>query len=116
MAFWPFAILGFTPRFFLLAEIDLQNLYPAAGKNRWGIFEYLRLDYEVLRGLHALVTHEFGQSDFGNGKTESSAYGAGAQWFPRPHLELEGSFQKRRIGAVSSGFTDFAWLLMHFYL
>jgi hypothetical protein len=100
----PFGILGFTPKFFLLAEWDWQS-------DRSGVtgFAYHRLDYELLQGLHGYLTYEMA------GNTESDAYGLGVQFFPRSHFELNLSWQVRKEESSPES-ENYAWLLLHYYL
>lgn len=90
--FGPYAIFGFTKSFFLLAEVDIQKT------KVWDTYQYLRLDYEWLQGLHSFILWEGEQS-----------YGIGLQWFPRPHFELQGVWEKQATA-------DFAWLLFHYWI
>ena len=113
----PYAILGFSPRFFVLAELDFQRFAPAAGGDaQWGVVNYVKVDYEVLKGVHGYVTQEYAKLDLRNVRSEMASFGVGVQFFPRPHLEINGSYQKQRVRAVSKDFADFAWLLLHYYL
>jgi hypothetical protein len=115
----PNAILGFTPSFFLLTEWDFvsQNFNSASAASQQGIVGYQRLDYELTKGLHTYVTQEYSQLNFDNSNTFSAAYGVGLQFFPRPHLELNMSWQKQKQNSVSrDDFGDYGWLMMHFYL
>jgi len=111
----PYGILGITPRFFVLLEIDFQNNRPQTGELQWGAVNYLRVNYEVFRGVHAYVTQELSKLDFSNSKNTTEAYGIGLQFFPRPHLEIQVTYQKSRMLAASTSFSDFAWVLFHFY-
>lgn len=113
----PWGILGFTPHFFLLTEFDFQGLTPKSGpllSRQWGMVEYNRLDYEFFQGFHGYLTQELSRLDFGNPDTLSKAYGIGIQFFPRPHLELNLSWQIQTVATVQ-GYTDFGALLVHFY-
>ncbi len=113
--FGPYVIFGLTHHFFILAELDFQNTLAAGGSGQWGAVDYLRVDYELTQGLHGFFTQEFSKLDFGNAKSTLNAYGLGAQFFPRPHFELEVMWQKRQLFAQTTAYTDFAWLLLHFY-
>lgn len=114
----PFAILGFTPHFFLLSEIDLQNYLPKDSVTpvQWGLVDYERLDYEFFQGFHGFLTQEYSQLDFQASNTINRFYGLGVQYFPRPHFEFQLFWQKQQIIATSSDYIDFACLLFHFYL
>lgn len=116
----PYAILGFTPHFYLLLDLGFQLFTPQTGPvanvQQQGTANYLRLDYEITQGFHAYLTQEFAQLDFKKSATGSEAYGVGLQWFPRPHWELNLLYQKQRVGGPSAKFADVAFLLAHFYL
>jgi len=111
-------ILGFSPHFFLLTEWDFQqqssktNLFTTES----GLVNYQRLDYEMIQGLHLYLTQAFSDLDFNNSQTLTSSYGLGLQFFPRPHFELNLSWQKVRALAISDSYSDFAWLMFNFYL
>lgn len=114
----PWGILGFTPHFFLLTEFDFQGSTPKTGPSldtQWGMVNYSRLDYEFFQGFHGYLTQELSRLDFGNPDTLSKNYGIGIQFFPRPHLELNLSWQMQTTATVA-GYTDFLFLLFHFYL
>jgi hypothetical protein len=116
----PFGILGFTPHFFLLVDADLQYFIPTTLLNinpQTGFIDYVRLDYEIFQGFHLYVTQELTVQDLTNSAgTLSDAYGIGAQFFPRPHLELNMLFERQRFGGAASPFASVAFAMMHFYL
>ena len=112
----PYAILGFSPRFFVLGELDFQKNTLSSGISRWGLVSYLKVDYEFLQGLHGYLTGEILKADLSAPNTTTETYGLGVQFFPRPHLEANAMFLKQRMPSVSDGFSDFLWLLLHFYL
>lgn len=112
----PYGILGFTPHFFLLTELDYQIQTPVSGNDsQSGIANYQRLDYEVVQGLHAYITQEFGRLNFADTGTIQKAYGVGAQFFPRPHFEFNFEWQKQYVPTLTSDYIDVAWLILHFY-
>jgi hypothetical protein len=112
----PFGILGFTPHFFLLSELDFQGVTSSDNSlgKQWGLASYERLDYEFVQGFHGYLTQEALRLDFSNSETLSKVYGIGVQFFPRSHFELNLSWQLR-MDAVSPGYSDYAYLLLHFY-
>jgi hypothetical protein len=112
----PFAEIGFAKEIVLLLEIDLQNKHPVNQLSQFGGVNYAKLDYEWLQGLHTYVTQEYVKLDFNDPNSLSYSFGIGAQFFPRPHLEINASWQKRKKISVSNDFEDFAWVMLHFYL
>lgn len=116
--FGPWAILGFTPKFFLLSEFDFQGRHQDSGltQNRqWGLVDYQRLDYEYFQGFHGFLTQELYRYDFKQPTTLMKTYGIGIQWFPRPHFEFDLEWQLQ-INAVVQGYSDFAFAMLHYYL
>ena len=114
----PWGILGFTHHFFLLSELDFQAQSVKAGglATQKGVVNYQRLDYELIQGLHAYLTQDFSELNFQDFQTLHNSYGVGLQFFPRPHFELNLSWQKLRMIAVAPVYTDFAWFMLNFYL
>jgi hypothetical protein len=116
--FGPYGIIGFTKNFFLLTEIDFQSNHPTmvgvSPETQWGFGDYFRLDYEWHQGCHVFLTHEQGRFDFRSDQTGLHEYGLGAQFFPRPHFELEMTWQKQSFASLESSI-DVAFLMGHFY-
>lgn len=112
----PYAYLGFRKDLFLLAEVDFQNQIPNNSPSAWGWANYGRLDYEVFQGIHLFVTHDLIKSDFKDSNSLKRSYGGGIQFFPRPHFELLGSYQKQGDREISPQDNDFFWLMGHLYL
>lgn len=115
--FGPFFILGFTPRLFLLSEVDLQRNFARTFREpQWGAAVYQRLNYEMVQGLHVFLTQQYSKLNFAKDSTRKEVYGLGIQFFPRPHLEFELVGEKRCAVAVSNDFSEWVYLLTHFYL
>ena len=115
--FGPWGILGFTSHFFMLAEFDGQNSVPAAGGQEptAGMVDYVRVDYELVQGVHAFLTQQYSQLDFTNPLTIMRIYGAGLQIFPRPHFEFQFVWEKQQVLVSSQAYNDYAYILLHFY-
>ncbi|MCM2277908.1 MAG: hypothetical protein NDJ89_07505 [Oligoflexia bacterium] len=114
--FGPFLVMGFTPRFFLLSELDFQRSFArTAVRPEWGFVNYQRLDYEVTQGLHVFLIQQFSKLNFSRVATQKDAYGAGVQFFPRPHFELLAGWERRRTVALSQAYFDWLYLSLHFY-
>lgn len=110
----PYAILGFSTHLFLLAELDLQ-ISKTGASSATGAATFLRLGWEPVMGLIPFIQHEYSQADFRRGGGRKLLYSAGLQWFPRPHFELLGAYQRQILSAASGGDADFVWLMGHFY-
>lgn len=99
----------------LFLQLDLQKFFDYQN-NALGIVETLRLNYEILKGLHLMVIQEMSRGDLNGSLPGKQAYTLGFQWFPRPHLELAGGFRRQRLNPLNSEFTDLGWLIFHYYL
>lgn len=112
----PFAILGITRRITFLSEFDFQiSNQRSPGQTVSGAVNYQKFSYEIKQGLWANLTQEWSRLAFSNEATLANQYGVGIQWFPRPHFELNVAWQKNRIVAVAPTYSDFAWIMLHFY-
>jgi hypothetical protein len=111
--FGPYAMVGFTEHFFLLAELDFQNLSRASGTT-FGPASYARLNYEFFKGVHLYLTGEYAQTN--SASPTHYAGGLGAQFFPRPHFELRAEYTRRLDDYTAELAADYAWLMMHYYL
>lgn len=90
---------GFLERFHLLAEADASF-----SRDRRAWFRFARLGYELTQGLQLLALHDGSvQAGF-----EKSSWGVGAQWFPRPHLEIQAQWNRVP--------DDLLFLVLHYYL
>lgn len=110
-------ILGFSPQWVLLTETDYQFSTPTGStETQKGVFSYHRLDYEFIQGLHAQAIWEFSQSNLDLDQSFYTAIGLGVQFFPRPHFDIQGVFQKQKTELISQEYEDYAYLSLHLYL
>ena len=100
-------VLGFTPEFFLMTELDWQWRKSATSSSRTTA-RFAKLGYEVHKGLVPYLLHD--------GTGSSNGWGGGLQWFPRPHFELHGMIEKIFSPTSQNGGDTSAWLLIHYYL
>lgn len=113
----PWAILGFTKNFFMLAQLTATRSWPYQNKGaHWGLKDYLRLNYELVQGFHVFLTQEFSQANLKVGTTRGDTLGLGVQWFPRPHWELQTQYLKVYSGNLTSLPNERLMFLLHFYL
>lgn len=109
-------IWGFTHDWYMLSEIDYQELdFNAAGATRRGIFYYNKLGYEFTRGVHALFQIDGSQSDLDVDMSKTFAYGLGLNIYPRPHFEIQGLWTRATIKAIDNDEMDMAHLVLHYY-
>lgn len=113
----PFFILGVSPQFYLLSELDFQiENKNSSSDSLKGFFNYEKFSYEPIQGFHLIATTEWSRSQFSNQNTFFQRYGAGIEFYPRPHFEVQALWQKQKQPSDLGVFQDNAWLMMHFYL
>jgi hypothetical protein len=112
----PWAILSFTKPLFLLSELDFQSKRVAATKQlQSGYVTSQKLNFEWVQGLISFITYERKDLNRGDPNSKQQSYGTGIQFFPRPHFELIGAWQKD-VAISTNTSSDLYWLLLHFYL
>jgi len=105
------ALLGFNKKFYYLTEFDFQNNFTKTT----GLFHFSKLGYEFIKGFHGIILEDYQKIDLKDGLTLSNSYGAGLEWYPRPHFDFEGVWSKKRIAIQSNEYADYAYLMMHYY-
>jgi hypothetical protein len=105
------AVLGFSEKIYYLTEFNLQKDF----NNNHGLFHFSKFGYEFVKGLHFIVLEDYKKNDLKNEKTLANSHGVGLEWYPRPHFEFEGIMSKKRVAAQSSEYSDYAYLMMHYY-
>lgn len=104
-------VLGFTEHFYYLTEFDWQRGFDE--KN--GLFHFSKLGFEIVKGFHLLAIEEYRKSDIKSERTLVNSFGLGASWYPRPHFDFEFIWNKKRTASQSSDYTDYAFLMSHYY-
>ncbi len=94
-----------------MSEFDLQSGFD----HKKGLFHFSKIGYELIKGFHLIGMEEYRKSDLKNDKSLMNAYGAGFQWYPRPHFDFEAIWNKRRVAQQSNDYSDYAYLMMHYY-
>jgi hypothetical protein len=115
----PYAILGLFNKLVFMSQADLQwrdQKDPASGPEQQGFVTFNRVQYEIAKGLHPYVIHQISYLNTQNVSSRFDSYGGGLIWYPRPHFELWGEWQKIRSQSVADIYTDSAWLVLHYYL
>lgn len=96
-SYGPFAIVGITQDIYVLSEIDAAQTQ--GGKRQ--VYSYNLLGYEIWKGVHL-------QGQFQR-RGPANEYAYKVQLFPRPHLEINASYNMTR-------YANTAILLVHYYL
>lgn len=112
----PWGILGITEKATVLIEFDLQNhSMTGTAESKNGFVSYNKFDYEFIKGLHSFLTQEFQNLDVSRSNQLTRVTGIGIQFFPRPHLDLNLSYQRYSLGGNSDP-THLLFFLFHLYL
>ncbi|MBC7539425.1 MAG: hypothetical protein H7281_11435 [Bacteriovorax sp.] len=109
-------IFSFHPKIFTMHELDFQNKkIKSSGIKQSGYVTSNKINYEYVRGLIGFLSYDLANLNPANISSRKFAYGAGVQFFPRPHFELISAWQKEEIVHLKSQSDLFSFIL-HFYL
>jgi hypothetical protein len=109
-------IANLSEKWFLTGEIDRQERIDkkSAGDSLTSSqYAYLRLQYEPVQGILPLLQIQHERGDVSLNSSETNKYGVGINFFPRPHFELLGIWNKN---VKQNEWSDEAYLLLHYYL
>lgn len=110
------SIVNISDKWFASGEIDRQERIDkkAAGTSMsQSQYGYLRLEYEPKQGILPLAQFLHERGDVSLNSTETNKYGLGFNFFPRPHFEIFGIWNR----VYKTGdWSDEAYLLLHYYL
>ncbi|MDD4975893.1 MAG: hypothetical protein PHY93_16165 [Bacteriovorax sp.] len=109
-------IFSFHPKIFTMHELDFQDKkIKATGIKESGYVTSNKINYEYIRGLIGFLSYDLANLNPVNISSRKFAYGAGVQFFPRPHFEIISAWQKEEIVHLRSQSDLFSFVL-HFYL
>jgi len=115
-AYGVWGIFSFHPKIFTLHELDFQDKkIKASGLKQNGFVTSNKLNYEPMRGLITFLSYDLANLNPASPSSRKFAYGAGVQFFPRPHFEINSSWQKEEIVHLRSQ-SDLYSMVLHFYL
>ncbi len=100
-------IFGFTKRFYNLSEFDLE--YRNFENGAYGLSQFA---YEIYKGIIPYFEYQHEQDNLSDHSTLAMTFGLGFHFFPRPHLELSGEYDKT---IQASQWSDGAYLMGHYY-
>jgi hypothetical protein len=113
----PFLLWSFAENWFFLGEADYQSrTVKAGGAVTNGNFLYMKIGKEMHKGVVPFAEYELSFTDVNDALSKSQVYGIGLQYFPRPHWQLDLNVQKRADSPAVGVWTDYAYLLLHYYL
>lgn len=109
-------IFSYHPQFFSMHEIDLQyKSIKSNNQKQNGFVTSNKFNYEPIKGLISFLSYDLANLNPALISSKKSAYGAGLQLFPRPHLEILTAWQKEEIVKLKAK-SDLYSLMVHFYL
>lgn len=109
-------IFSFHPKIFTMHEVDFQNKrIKSSGKMQSGYVTSNKFNYESLRGVIGFLSYDLANLNPISSSSKRSSYGAGVQFFPRPHFEIVSSWQNEEIIDLDSKSQLYA-VILHFYL
>jgi hypothetical protein len=107
---------SFTKDIFIDIEFNRQEKKSRTALTKQnGYTGSTKLHYVATKGLIPYALFEKNYLDSNNPLTETTIYGGGIDFFPRPHLELNLNLQREVLNYLKST-TTVAWLMMNFYL
>lgn len=109
-------IANLSDQWFVAGEIDRQERIDKKSTGdglTQSQFAYVRLEYEPFQGVLPLLQYQHERGDVSLNSTETNKYGLGLNFFPRPHFELLGIWNKT---VKQNEWGDEAYLLLHYYL
>jgi hypothetical protein len=101
---------------FVMGEIDRQERSDSpssGGRLTQAQYGYLRLHYEPVQGVIPLLQYQHERGDINLDSTETNKYGFGVSFFPRPHFEFFGVWNRVW---KQGDWSDEAYLMLHYYL
>jgi hypothetical protein len=107
------AIVGFNKEFFNITELAMQ--YQSSQDSLYG---YTKWGYELIKGLIPYTQIQFSQDDLEKDNTKK-IYGLGFQFYPRPHFEFSGQWDRIQYDNNTAGrdsfWEDRGFFIAHYY-
>lgn len=110
-------VMSLTSMLYGMFEIDrVQNAVTInSTKTQTEVLaDYASLNFEVYKGIIPYLRYEYMDADITKTDTSTSRWGAGFNWYPRPHFQFEGRVLRAVVNASHST-TDETDFLMHYY-
>jgi hypothetical protein len=102
----------------LLGELDHQTSHAAADPTKAvnALTGLIRWGYTGSKGLMPYFIYEHLQEDMSDANTVMWAPGVGVQFMPYPHFEIQAEYQRQMFSSAPNEFTNWALLMLHFYI
>lgn len=110
-------MFGFQKKFFWLMEWDWEELLQKQGSrvSHRAVTAH-KLGWEIHKGLIGFLASNLWLQSLEDPHSQVLHYGAGVQFFPRPHFQVEGLWTREQVPSIFPGEGDYAWLLIHYYI
>ena len=111
------AVVTMTEKLYAMLEINrIHNESQVSAISAFSeVFtDYFTLNYEAYKGLVPYARYEFIDTDMNRADTSTYRIGAGANWYPRPHMQLELRSLRANSNATKST-TNTTEGLVHYY-
>jgi hypothetical protein len=106
-----FALVGWTPQFATLFQLDrLQT-----SQNKTGVVDFIKLNYEYVKGVQFFATQEFSNSDITLTDPRFEAYGVGVQYFPISNFDFFVTYKQQKETSQLNEFQNVMWFIAHMY-
>jgi hypothetical protein len=109
-------LVGLSEHLFIVSDTVWTEKRPENQESNQSLYHFVKFGWEMEKGLQLILLEDYKKEDLSDVDSVTYMYGAGFQFFPRPHFEVQGVFNKRTNLAVSEKPADYAWLILHFYL
>jgi hypothetical protein len=111
------AIIGMLNRIYGMFEIDrVQEIKKREAKKEYSelLATYSSLNVVIYKGVIPFAQYEYRDDDITSPNSSTSRWGAGFNWYPRPHFHLQGRYLRSIINTsqLASDQTDF---ILHYY-
>jgi hypothetical protein len=106
------SIYSIAPKLYSLLEFN-RSYSP---KKSYGYYEYGKIGYEYIQGLHFYLSGEYEKPSALNFDKKITAGSIGIQYFPWVHWELNSVFRREKNTFVSKESSNILLLLLHCYL
>ena len=116
-AFGTSGTLTLTRIFYGMYEVDrVTNSQSQSGSTQTTAMmtSYLRAAAHVFKGVDPFVQHEYLNSDVSQSNAVTQKLGGGANWYPRPHFQMEGRVFRITQAATNSSSTE-SDMVLHYY-
>ena len=99
------------------SETDYQvKISKIAPSTQSGYVTEQKLAYDIRQGITPYGVWEYARLNLDDPKSQKQSFGAGINWYPRPHVELTAEWQKLKIFSAGDYYADYAWIMANFYL